>query len=391
MAPPSPGFLPDRPRPAWFGNALATLFIVIIATGLAGSFRAPRAINTAIENRTLEPLPPLPASAAALREFPARFERAFDDRFGLRAAFVHIDHWVKATVFGVSPVPKVLIGKSGWLYFRGEDAKAFDRWYRGTEQIPDATIDALRDEVLRRQAFLASRGIPYIFVVVPEKYSVYPEFLPDWATRSTSRTPLDRLAVELARNPQLAFLDLRGPLVAAKGSDRLYFQTDSHWNYLGAMVGYRALMSRVQQTLPGLVVAPAARPPYLPEVDYYSGDLAQMLGLTQRFREPDIAPLGKILATPEARCAQRDTAPDAPGVETYVFRCPNAPRFTALVYRDSMAIPLVPMLAENFSRTTFVSSPGLDPGLIERLRPDIVVQALVERTLLGLIGSPLKP
>ena len=127
----------------------------------------------------------------------------------------------------------------------------------------------------------------------------------------------------------------------AKGGDRLYYQTDSHWNYLGATVGYKALMARVEQALPGLTVAPGHAPALRPRRrTYYSGDLAQMLGLQRQFRETDIAPLGKILATPESRCAKLDAAADAPNVETYVYRCPNAPRFTALVYRDSMAIPL---------------------------------------------------
>jgi alginate O-acetyltransferase complex protein AlgJ len=124
-------------------------------------------------------------------------------------------------------------------------------------------------------------------------------------------------------------------------------------------------------------------------VDYYSGDLAQMLGLQRQFRETDIAPLGKISATPGSRCAKRDATADAPNVETYVYRCPNAPRFAALVYRDSMAIPLIPMLAENFSRTTFVTSTQIDPELVERLRPDIVIEELVERTLPGLAAFPM--
>jgi len=51
------------------------------------------------------------------------------------------------------------------------------------------------------------------------------------------------------------------------------------------------------------------------------------------------------------------------------------------VFRDSMAIPLIPMLAENFSRAVFVSSRRLDPALIEREKPDIVIEELVERTL----------
>jgi alginate O-acetyltransferase complex protein AlgJ len=389
MATSTAGYLPDRPRPAWFGAALATLFILTIVVGFAGSFRTPRAASNPFEKRVAEPLPPMPDGRMALREYPAQFERFFDDRFGMRATLVHVDHWLKAIVFGVSPVSKVLIGKSGWLYFRGEDSKAFDRWYRGNETIADAMLIAFRDELLRRRDFLASRGIPFLAVVVPEKYSVYPEFLPDWAIRVAQQTPLDRLGVELARYPQLAFIDLRGPLMAAKGHDRLYYQTDSHWNYLGATIGYEVLMAKVAQALPGSSVAPVTRPPYVPTMDYYSGDLAQMLGLQRQFRETDIAPLGKILAAPESRCAKRDAAADAPNVETYVYTCPNAPRLTALVYRDSMAVPLIPMLAENFARTTFVTSVQLEPALVERLQPDIVIEELVERTLLEPVGSPM--
>ena len=383
------GYLADRPRPAWFGNALATLFVASILVALAGSLRTPRAVNV-FENRTLEPRPAMPDSIASLRSYPTRFERYFDDRFGMRAQLVHLDHWTRAMVFGISPVPKVMIGKSGWLYFLGEDAKAFDRWYRGSEPVPDATLSAARDELLRRAAFLSSRGIAFIVVVVPEKYTMYPEFLPDWAARRSEHAPLDRMAAELARYPQLRFIDLRDALRDAKqrDPDRLYYKTDSHWNYLGASVGYAQIMREAGRVLPGLQIAAVKRPTYVAGVDYYSGDLTQMLGLSKQFREDDIAPLGKILATPNSRCATLEKGAD-PGVETYVYRCAPAPRYSALVYRDSMGIPLVPMLAENFSRTTYVVSAQLDPALVERLRPDLVIEEMVERTLAGVASYPM--
>jgi alginate O-acetyltransferase complex protein AlgJ len=376
----STGYLPDRPRPAWFGVALAALFVASIVAALAGSFRTPRQTNP-FEKRPAEMLPPVPDTVGALRAYPAAFERFFDDRFGMRATLVHIDHWTRAMMFGISPVPKVLLGKAGWLYFLGEDANEFDRWYRGSEPIADATIVAIRDELLRRQAFLARRGIAYVVTVIPEKYTVYPEFLPEWAARRADRTPFDRLAAELAREPQLKFIDLRAPLSRAKGGERLYYKTDSHWNYLGATVGYHAIMLEVTRLLPGLTIAPVSRPPYVAGVDFYSGDLAQMLGLPRQFREDDIAPLGKILANSESRCAKEETPAAAPNIQTYVYRCANAPRYTALMYRDSMAIPLIPMLAENFARTTFVTSQDFDPALVERLKPDIVIEGTVERTL----------
>jgi len=95
----------------------------------------------------------------------------------------------------------------------------------------------------------------------------------------------------------------------------------------------------------GVVVAPL----FVPGVDYYSGDQAQMLGLPLLFREDDIAPLSKVLAQPASRCAQRDTAGETPGFEFYVYRCDQRPAHRALIYRDSMAIPLIPLLAENFA------------------------------------------
>jgi hypothetical protein len=143
------------------------------------------------------------------------------------------------------------------------------------------------------------------------------------------------------------------------------------------------------RVLPAMTMAPPQRPPYVHGADYYSGDLAQMLGLPRRFREDDVAPLGKILASPDSRCARRETEGETPGFEIYVYRCNPRPRYSALVYRDSMAIPLIPMLSENFRRVTYVSSRQLDPALVERERPDVVIEQLVERSLNAPAALPM--
>ena len=383
-------YLPDRPRPAWFGLALSTLFLALIVTALFGAFRKPGEEPPTFENRQVAQAPQWPQTRAALSDYPARFERFFDDRFGLRAALVKLDHFAKAVVFGVSPVSKVLIGKSGWLYFKGEDSKALDRWYRGIDPLSDSQIVALREELLKRNAFLDSRGIAFLVVIVPEKYSVYPEFLPEWATASKDgTTSLDRIAADLAKYPELHFIDLRAPLQVAKGRERVYYQTDSHWNYLGAMVGYTEVMDEAMRLVPGLSMAPAVRPPYVAGVEYYGGDLAQMLGLPKELQEDDIAPLGKILATPQTRCAQLEITAET-DLEIYVNRCADASRYTALVYRDSNAIPLIPMLAENFARSTFVSSAQINPALVDRLKPDIVIEEMVQRSLASPAALPMR-
>jgi alginate O-acetyltransferase complex protein AlgJ len=311
------GYLADRPHPKWFATALIAVFIAMLSTAFGGVFRAPREAPRLFEKRATAPLPAPPGTLSELRTYPARFELYFDDHFGLRDQLVRLDHFAKVIGFGVSPVSKVLIGTSGWLYFKGEDSKAFDRWYRGSDPFSDAEIAALRDELLRRNDFLASKGIPFLVAVVPEKYSMYPEFLPGWAARLTAQNALDGIASDLAKHPRLHFIDLRAALQAAKPTARLYYRTDSHWNFFGAGVGYSVMMDEVARLLPEIRVVPVRQPPYVAGVDYYSGDLAEMLGLP-RLREDDIAPLAKVFAAQQSRCAQRDSAAETPGIEIYV-------------------------------------------------------------------------
>jgi hypothetical protein len=47
-----------------------------------------------------------------------------------------------------------------------------------------------------------------------------------------------------------------------------------------------------------------------------------------------------------------------------------------------MAIPLIPLLSENFRRVVYVSDHKMDPALIEREHPGVVIEEMVERALL---------
>ena len=88
------------------------------------------------------------------------------------------------------------------------------------------------------------------------------------------------------------------------------------------------------------------------------------------------------------RSVCRVEAAEFPGFEYYACDRPGLPR--AVVLRDSMAIPLIPLLSENFSRVVYVSSRQLDRALIEREKPDVVIEELVERSLHAPGALPMK-
>jgi hypothetical protein len=110
--------------------------------------------------------------------------------------------------------------------------------------------------------------------------------------------------------------------------------------------------------------------------------------LTRLIREDDVAPLGKVLADAANRCARRIDKDEYPGFEYYVCDRPGLPR--AVILRDSMAIPLIPMLSENFSRVVYVITREFDGALIEREKPDIVIEEFVERSLHATGAFPIK-
>lgn len=371
----------------WRDRLVAAVFcIAIVLPALALVWTGSRTV-TRFENRPTAPWPGLVLS----RDFPQAFERAFADRFGARDELVVLHHAGLLALFGVSSLANVLAAGNGWFYWLGEDGKSLARHYRGTLAFPQADIAGTVAELERRRAWLASLGIAYVVMVVPEKFTIYPEHLPAWIAKGAGPTPHDRLATALAAHPELAFVDLRGPLTAAKSRELVYYKTDSHWNYNGAVVGYEALMAAVRKALPDKAgpVVPAPRPAFTPGKDYYRGDLINMLGRPPRVREDDVAPLGKVLADAAGRCARRTDKGEFPGFEFYMCDKPGLPR--ALVLRDSMAIPLIPILSENFSRAVYVSSRKLDRALVLREKPDIVIEELVERSMHAPGALPMDP
>jgi hypothetical protein len=385
VPPPARGDHPSRDRVvvALFGFALTLAF--------AGAIIKRNVTVTVYENRSAAGWPSLPASYADARAWPPKFEAAFADRFGGRNALIALHHWIKSVGFGASPAANVMIGRDGWLFFRGEDGMAIDRDYRGILPYPPDEPLKIAVEFKRRHDFVSALGIPYVVMIVPDKATIYPEYLPRWVTKIAPQTRLDRLFAGLAAYPEIAVLDLRPALTAAKARERIYFKTDSHWNLVGATIGYDALATVLMAKVPGFPAVPPERPPYVAGVDFYSGDLAQMIGSRGAFREDDIAPLGKVLANVAGHCAKPVPAPPSPpGAEadTLIYACDRPGLPTALVYRDSMAISLIPLLSENFRRVVYVSRP-FERTLVERERPDVVIEELVERTMHGRIAFPM--
>jgi len=385
--------LPTVPPPApathpWRDRALIAIVAVLLP--VMATVDPLRGAAIRWEQRRAAAWPPV-AMLATPAKFGAAFGQAFADRFGMRSALIVAQHWALVDIFGVSPVANVMIGRDGWLFWLGEDARSLDRHYRGTRRVPDFEAEAYVAEVKRRHEYLRSRGVAYLPIIVPEKFTIYPEYLPSWVAPGRNPTLLARTMDRLAEDGSVPYVDLRPVLRETKGGERLYYLTDSHWNLAGAGVAYVAIMHAVQALLPGRLatVAPPVRPSYIAGRDVYWGDLARAMGIPFRFTEPDYLPLDAVTSNP--RRAGLLARPIAMRGLMTIYEQPNADLPKLVMNRDSMAVALIPLLSENFHRSVYVQSTALARETIEREHPDIVIDEIVERGMIKIAQSPTIP
>jgi alginate O-acetyltransferase complex protein AlgJ len=199
------------------------------------------------ENRTLSAFPVV-RNLSDLKRLPRQLDSYVDDRFGLRAQFVHLDSLIRYQL-GVSSADDVVIGKDGWLFYTADDILGE---HTGTDIFTPAELEDWVQMMEADRDWLAQRGIAFYILIAPEKNTIYPEMLPDYPRGKVTR--IDQLAARL-QHSGLEFIDPRQELFRAKAAGRMvYFAGDTHWLEPGAFVAYGMLMKHIRKRFP--TVAP---------------------------------------------------------------------------------------------------------------------------------------
>jgi len=298
----------------------------------------------------------------------------FSDGFGFRAPLVRFHSGFMVWCMRVSPTPWVVLGKGGWLYFTGDQSM---EEYTCVAPFSPGQLDQWQTLLERRRDWLAARGIGYVFTVAPNAQTIYPEYLPDSIRRAGGATRLDQLLARLEASPHpVTVVDLRPALWAAKARERLYCKTDTHWNDRGALAGARELLAALKPRLPGLA---------LPERDQFhpseevraGGDLALFMDLSTVMPETWLN-----LDPPANSDLQWQRDPLQRIMHTTTRHLPD--RGPSLVmFHDSFGFAMQPFLSQAFGRAFYLNcGPYFEPTLVESARPAVVVQEIVERTLM---------
>jgi hypothetical protein len=359
---------------------LIGVFLVAISLPLAGTF-LPRRFNQAANDlRPLASAPRFCLSRQMIYTYVPEFENYWNDHFAFRGTLIRALNIAKVRWLHVSTSAHVLLGRASWLFYTpyppGTD-------YHGVRPFTPDELEHWQRVLEHRREWLERRGCRYLVFIPPDKQTIYPEYLDPTYRSQHARSRLDQLLEHLHRHgSRVEVLDIRQPMQTIKAQERLYHRTDSHWNDRGAFVGYQHLVGRLSQWFPDL--RPDPRSAFAEATTQKpGGDLATMVDLAERDREEwlSLAPKAPRRAIRAREGVVWPAGATFPLGHPFARECDDPRLPCAVMFHDSFYVALDPFLSEHFRRIAYVWTDDFYPDVVEREKPEVVIQEMLERKL----------
>ncbi len=251
---------------------------------------------------------------------------------------------------------KAVIGKNGWLFLSSTNA------LENARGVIPLTLQDSRNWAQSAKLIndvVESYGGKFLIVIVPDKPQVYSENLPDHIVYQRQGRRADTLTQAL-ENLDIDYLDLLGPLLIAKTNHAspLYFKTDSHWSFVGALSSYQTIIKHLNSSGFNLPIVERLQLRIVNN-EKFSGDLSRLLNLEDVFHEN----MRALLPHRNINSFDRDKE--------------------LLLLGDSFAGVELPYLEYSFKKGSCIHHNwgGINLNAIKEQQADIVILQMVERGL----------
>lgn len=345
-----------------FSILLVLIFCVMIATPLVikpfFSTNSDTKLNN--ENRLATNWPKLEFSLKFLVfdfvKYTNQINNYLDDHLVFRQSLLDLYAKLHFKLLGTGSSSNAVIGKNGWLYLSSSNAL---KNARGVTPLTKQEAEDWAQSAKLINDAVESYGGKFLIVIAPDKPQVYPEHLPDHIIYQRQGRRADTLGHAL-KDLNIDYLDLLDPLLTAKSNHAspLYFLTDTHWSYVGALSSYQTIIKQLNSYGFDLPIVETLQLRIIHNDDF-SGDLARLLNLEDDFYED------KRVLLPHRSVSTFDRDKEL------------------LLFGDSFTGIEIPYLEYSFTKVTCVhhnwGSVNLD--LIKQEQADIVVMQMVERGL----------
>jgi hypothetical protein len=361
---------------------IVSIFVAVVFLPIFAHMLPLNGLQPLEEKRRLASLSSAHVTLKRLAHFPREFEAYYNDHFTFRSSLIRFYNKFKLMVFDESPREDVILGDDGWMFWAGdlvlEDVFALDPF---TQE----ELELLREIIEGKRDWLAERKATYVFLVTPNKHTLYREFMPEDYRRLSGPSRFDQLIAYLKEHSDIDLIDLREPLQKLNNQYTLYYRTDTHWNKVGGFFAYRHIIHELNQRLPNWNAVPRDISEYtITTTTDKGGDIAKVLALEDSHKEKYYH-----FQPHFESCLVRADAPEYLGREwqhraPVIYNCEGASG-KMVIFHDSYIGGLEPFLPEHFKRSVFLWMYHHDfntlKQVVEAEHPDLVIEQIQERLL----------
>lgn len=295
------------------------------------------------------------------------------DHFGGRSHFIKLSNFLeKGLLHKRNFNEKAVEGKDGWYFYINKIDGANLADFQKKNLLKPYQQEAFKNRVSEVTQWCDSNGIKYLFVIGPNKHNVYPEKYP--LTRPEGITKISQIE-DIFKSLNVPYVYSLERLLEKKNEYDvpLYYETDTHWNALGAYTSFEEILEKLQPMFGNA----------LPKIEYeqnveYSdtfGDILPMLGIKgERSTQIKMTPKNGQ----ESDYFEYIKNDGMNGILT-TGKDQNLPK--AVIFRDSFCIALVKFISPLFSSTEYNwrHFGESDKEKLLKNKPDIIIFESVER------------
>jgi hypothetical protein len=182
------------------------------------------------------------------KNFTTDAENYINDRIGGRDLMIKL-HSMFAMMQSDRMTKDVLRGKNGFL-FLGWDVSIES--YANRTKLSEGQLENIKNYFDSVQRECKKSNIKFAFAIAPDKSKIYKENYPSLVKklRPDSESAANQITEYLTGNLSAPYLYLADVLLANKEKGLLYYKYDTHWNHLGAYIGFGAMMRALGISFP---------------------------------------------------------------------------------------------------------------------------------------------
>ena len=345
-------------------SRLSLVFIAVCWIAISLGLLAPE--KAGLENRNLRTWAQIDFWDTNINAFANQLKVTLNDNFLLKNDLVRLINTFETRVFGQRGDQNFLLGENDWEFYRGDEniEQAI-----GVLPLTGTEVLQTTKNVYETITRMESKKIPFKLFVVPSKPTVYAGLLPSHLRPSSERllVPVEQVIDKLSEDhvtrsilyPKRFFKEAKDmfetPIYEPKGT---------HWNDLGAYLGYQSLMESLGE-----------KPV---DLGYFKIDFVTDYKSLSGFYLPTFSNTDYL---------------DSPVLSKFKNVHSKQKLNSILVFGDSFSEKLIPFLYAHFDRVHFVPSRVVKYEIVEMVKPDVVIHQIAERYFKNVYSSSflLKP